>query len=90
MKNPLLSAALALLAWVAIPQALPAAPSLERLHVSDNHRFLITESGQPFSWGGDTAWLMFGKSPAGRFVQGAPEPDCRAEGEDMVVQSAHG
>ena len=35
-----------------------AAP-LPRLQVSDNHRFLVTESGQPFFWLGDTAWELF-------------------------------
>ena len=28
------------------------------LRVSDNHRFLVTESGQPFFWLGDTVWLL--------------------------------
>lgn len=36
----------------------PAAP-LPRLQVSDNHHFLVTESGQPFFWLGDTAWELF-------------------------------
>ena len=35
-----------------------AAP-LPMLKVSDNHRFLVTESGQPFFWLGDTAWELF-------------------------------
>ena len=30
-----------------------------RLKVSDNHRFLVTEDGQPFFWLGDTAWELF-------------------------------
>jgi hypothetical protein len=33
--------------------------TLERLCVSDNRRFLATESGQPFFWLGDTAWELF-------------------------------
>jgi hypothetical protein len=33
--------------------------SLPRLRVSDNHRFLVTESGQPFFYAGDTAWELF-------------------------------
>jgi hypothetical protein len=37
---------------------LPAAP-LPQLKVSDNHRFLVTENGQPFFWLGDTAWELF-------------------------------
>src|SRR5271165_6016217 len=36
-----------------------SAESLPRLKVSDNHRFLVTESGQPFFWLGDTAWELF-------------------------------
>lgn len=39
--------------------ALAAAPALPRLKVSDNHRFLVTETGQPFFWLGDTAWELF-------------------------------
>ena len=30
-----------------------------RLKVSDNHHFLVTESGAPFFWLGDTAWEIF-------------------------------
>jgi Protein of unknown function (DUF4038)/Putative collagen-binding domain of a collagenase len=30
-----------------------------RLKVSDNHRFLVTETGAPFFWLGDTAWELF-------------------------------
>lgn len=37
--------------------ALAAAPP--RLKVSDNHRFLVTERGEPFFWLGDTAWELF-------------------------------
>lgn len=36
-----------------------AAPALPRLKVSDNRRFLVTETGQPFFWLGDTAWELF-------------------------------
>ena len=31
------------------------------LKVSDNHRYLMTEDGDPFFWLGDTGWLLFGK-----------------------------
>ncbi len=34
-------------------------PSLPRLFVSANHRFLITADGRPFFWLGDTAWNLF-------------------------------
>jgi hypothetical protein len=37
--------------------ALTAPPP--RLKVSENHRFLVTASGQPFFWQGDTAWELF-------------------------------
>ena len=36
-----------------------AAPSLPRLKVSDNKRFLVTADGRPFFWLGDTAWELF-------------------------------
>jgi hypothetical protein len=32
-----------------------------RLKVSENNRFLVTESGDPFFWLGDTGWLLFTK-----------------------------
>lgn len=35
------------------------ADALPRLKVSENRRFLVTESGQPFFWLGDTAWELF-------------------------------
>lgn len=31
----------------------------QRLKVSDNQRFLVTEDGQPFFWMADTAWELF-------------------------------
>ncbi|MEZ4860076.1 MAG: glycoside hydrolase family 140 protein [Caldilineaceae bacterium] len=33
--------------------------TLPRIRVSDNQRFLVTESGAPFFWLGDTAWELF-------------------------------
>ena len=36
-----------------------SAEPLPKLKVSENHRFLVTESGQPFFWLGDTAWELF-------------------------------
>lgn len=33
--------------------------SLPRIAVSDNHHFLVDESGAPFFWLGDTAWELF-------------------------------
>jgi hypothetical protein len=32
---------------------------LPRIRVSENHRFLVTENGQPFFWLADTAWELF-------------------------------
>ena len=32
---------------------------LQRVQVSDNRRFLVTEGGEPFFWLGDTAWELF-------------------------------
>ncbi|MBN2043994.1 MAG: glycoside hydrolase family 140 protein [Anaerolineales bacterium] len=32
---------------------------MERITVSANRRFLVTENGQPFFWLGDTAWELF-------------------------------
>lgn len=36
---------------------------LPRLRVSANHRFLVTEDGQPFFWLADTAWRLSVLSP---------------------------
>ena len=33
--------------------------NLSRIHVSENRRFLVTETGEPFFWLGDTAWELF-------------------------------
>jgi len=58
MKNQRLWLALTLAG--ALVSNLAAAPAaLPRLKVSDNRRFLTTETGQPFFWLGDTAWELF-------------------------------
>ena len=31
----------------------------QRLHISDNQRFIVTENGDPFFWLADTAWELF-------------------------------
>src|ERR1035437_6194217 len=36
-----------------------SAESLPRLKVSENRHFLVTDSGEPFFWLGDTAWELF-------------------------------
>jgi hypothetical protein len=49
-----------------------SAESLPKLKVSENHRFLVTESGQPFFWLGDTAWELFhrlGREDAERYLE---------------------
>lgn len=35
--------------------------TLPHLKVSNNHRYLQDENGNPFFWLGDTGWLLFGK-----------------------------
>jgi hypothetical protein len=50
----------------AIPVRLSDTPfrfsgTLPRLQVSDNKRFLVTETGQPFFWLADTGWMLFHK-----------------------------
>lgn len=52
-----LTSAAALLALAASISAF--AQALPKLKVSDNKRFLVTESGQPFFWLGDTTWELF-------------------------------
>jgi len=32
---------------------------MDRIAVSENHRFLVTETGEPFFWLADTAWELF-------------------------------
>lgn len=34
---------------------------LPALRVSENHRYLVDENGNPFFWLGDTGWLLFSK-----------------------------
>jgi hypothetical protein len=49
-----------------------SAETLPKLKVSENHRFLVTESGQPFFWLGDTAWELFhrlGREDAERYLE---------------------
>lgn len=46
-----------LLAILILPIVVSAAPP--KLKISDNHRFIVTESGAPFFYLGDTAWELF-------------------------------
>ena len=50
---------LSLLVLVLLGALNAPAATLPNLKVSDNHRFLVTESGRPFFWLGDTAWELF-------------------------------
>lgn len=54
----LLALAVVLLAWSTAWMTRAASP-LPQLKISANRRFLVTESGQPFFWLGDTAWELF-------------------------------
>lgn len=59
------------LALLAVACAAVAAP-LGRLKVSDDHRSLVTESGAPFFWLGDTAWELFhrlNREEAARYLE---------------------
>ena len=51
MKRHLFLSALAALFFFSAVQS-------QFLKVSDNHRFLVTENGEPFFWLGDTGWEM--------------------------------
>lgn len=63
--------------------AQPAAP-LPALKVSDNHRWIVTASGQPFFWLGDTAWELFHRTTRGEAVAYL---DLRARQRYNVVQA---
>lgn len=39
----------------------PERKNLPALKVSENHRYLLDEDGNPFFWLGDTGWLLFSK-----------------------------
>ena len=85
---------LGLLAWgfsmMACQTQQPASPpvtaaltALPVLKVSDNHRFLVQENGDPFFWLGDTGWLLFAdltREEAGKYL------NHRAENGFNVVQ----
>ena len=61
---------LTLASLLALSAALSAAPP--QLKVSDNHHFLVTETGAPFFWLGDTAWEIFHRltrEEADRYLQ---------------------
>jgi hypothetical protein len=46
------------------------------LHVSDNHRFLVQDNGEPFFYLGDTAWELFhrlNREEAGKYLKNRVE-----------------
>lgn len=55
------------------PPAMASEPdSLSRLAVSENRRFLVTESGEPFFWLADTSWALLNRldeEEAKRYLQ---------------------
>lgn len=55
---------LSVLLFAILTSEVLAQSSLPGLKVSDNKRFLVTESGQPFYWQGDTAWQLQRATPA--------------------------
>ncbi len=71
MKLPNSLLALLLGGGLVLPGLSLNAAALPRLKVSDNRRFLVTESGRPFFWLGDTAWELFhrlNREEAGRYL----------------------
>ena len=59
MRRRLVLRGLAACAAALLVSTAASAAPLPRLRVSDNHRFLVTETGAPFFWLGDTAWELF-------------------------------
>lgn len=35
--------------------------NIQKLKISENGRYLVSEDGKPFFWLGDTGWLLFSK-----------------------------
>ncbi len=61
----------ALLAALILPSFAVRAAT-PRLKVSENHRFLVTDQGEPFFWLGDTAWELFhrlNREEAARYLE---------------------
>src|SRR5918993_5182492 len=79
-----------LLAFLIVAVSIPfpahsrAADALPQLRVSETRRFLVTATGAPFFWLGDTAWELFhraGREEAERYLRK------RAEQRFTVVQA---
>lgn len=58
--------------------------TLPHLQVSENRRHLVTETGAPFFWLGDTAWELFHRL---NVEEVAEYLDCRAEQGFTVIQA---
>jgi len=88
----------ATLAWALALSSHAAA--LPRLQVSENHRFLVTQTGQPFFWLGDTAWEMFhrlNRDDAQRYLRNRAakgftviQAVALAEFEGLTIPNAYG
>lgn len=60
------------IAALLLAATLANAGAAERLKISENKRFLVTESGKPFFYLADTAWELFhrlNREEAGRYLQ---------------------
>ena len=64
----------------------PAAAGMQKLRISDNQRWLVTEDGQPFFWLGDTAWNLFSNLDSAEVRQYFA--DRRAKGFNVVQVQA--
>jgi hypothetical protein len=61
LKIPAIVLAMVLAMAACAPKVQTEKKGLPRLKVSENHRFLVDENGNPFFWLGDTGWLLFSK-----------------------------
>ena len=69
---------------IGFPPVARAADELPHLRVSENRRFLVTTTGAPFFWLGDTAWELFhraSREDAERYLRK------RAEQRFTVIQA---
>jgi hypothetical protein len=88
MNNTMTRARLLAFLIVALSMPFPAhtraADTLPQLRVSENRRFLVTATGAPFFWLGDTAWELFhraSREDAERYLRK------RAEQRFTVIQA---
>src|ERR671913_821116 len=88
MNNTITRARLLAFLIVAVSVPFPAhtraADALPQLRVSENRRFVVTATGAPFFWLGDTAWELFhraSREDAERYLRK------RAEQRFTVIQA---